>query len=382
MRVAGFDGFFRGDFPRLVAFLCAGGLGPGTAREVAVEAFVQETGTWPPPGDPRVAVRLTAVRLAAEQTWFDGGDPSADPPGDRLTSVVERNARGVELLATLPETQRTVLTWSLDGFSPAAIASALGMAGTTVRSNLRHARERLKHRLGLAGREEALMTALREAEGALVSALRSALDVEEALTRVKTEATALAAPRVQAGRFGFDGPVRAAVEGDPDAAQDLLAAVQPLIVRYCRARLGGADAYSSADDVAQEACLALLTALPGYRHQGRPFLAFVYGIAQHKVADAHRAHARNRTEAVAEVPEAVDLADGPEERALRAELNRQLARLLELLPERQREIVLLRIVVGLSADEAAEAVSSTPGAVRVAQHRALLRLRSALERRR
>lgn len=194
--MAGFDGFFRSDFPRLVAFLCAGGLGPGTAREVAVEAFVQETGTWPPPGDPRVAVRLTAVRLAAEQTWFDGGAPTADPPGDRLTSVVERNARGVELLSTLPETQRTVLTWSLDGFSPAAIASALGMAGTTVRSNLRHARERLKQRLGLAGREEALMTELREAEAALVNALRSALDVEEALTRVKTAATALAAPRV------------------------------------------------------------------------------------------------------------------------------------------------------------------------------------------
>ena len=33
----------------------------------------------------------------------------------------------------------------------------------------------------------------------------------------------------------------------------------------------------------------MLTALPGYRDQGRPFLAFVYGIAAHKVADAHRA---------------------------------------------------------------------------------------------
>ncbi len=377
--MAGFDGFFRGDFPRLVAFLCAGGLGPGTAREVAVEAFVQETGAWPPPGDPRAAVRLTATRLAAEQTWFDDGVPSADPPGDRLAAVVERTARGVELLSTLPETQRTVLTWSLDGFSPAAIASALGMAGTTVRSNLRHARERLKHRLGLAGCEGALMTALHEANAALVNALRSALDVEEALTRVKTEATALAAPRVPAGRFGFDGPVRAAVDGDPDAVQELLAAVQPLIVRYCRARLGGADAYSSADDVAQEVCLALLNALPGYRQQGRPFLAFVYGIAQHKVADAHRAHARNRTETTAELPEAADPADGPEERALRAELSRYLARLLRVLPERQREIVLLRVVVGLSAEEAAEAVNSTPGAVRVAQHRALLRLRSALE---
>jgi hypothetical protein len=36
------------------------------------------------------------------------------------------------------------------------------------------------------------------------------------------------------------------------------------------------------------------------------------------------------------------------------------------------------VVVGLSAEETAEAVGSTPGAVRVAQHRALSRLRNLL----
>lgn len=29
-----------------------------------------------------------------------------------------------------------------------------------------------------------------------------------------------------------------------------------------------------------------MTALPRYQEQGRPFMAFVYGIASHKVADA------------------------------------------------------------------------------------------------
>jgi RNA polymerase sigma-70 factor (ECF subfamily) len=48
------------------------------------------------------------------------------------------------------------------------------------------------------------------------------------------------------------------------------------------------------------------------------------------------------------------------------------------LPDKQREILLLRVVVGLSAEETAEAVGSTPGAVRVAQHRALTRLRKEL----
>ena len=59
-------------------------------------------------------------------------------------------------------------------------------------------------------------------------------------------------------------------------------------------------------------------------------------------------------------------------------MNGALGDLLRLLPEKQREIVVLRVVVGLSAEETAEAVGSTPGAVRVAQHRALLRLRKEI----
>ncbi|HWC80546.1 MAG TPA: sigma factor, partial [Pseudonocardiaceae bacterium] len=103
------------------------------------------------------------------------------------------------------------------------------------------------------------------------------------------------------------------MSGDPLAAGRLLAMIRPLVVRYCRERVGPGERHlASADDVAQEVCLAVLTALPGYRDQGRPFLAFVYGIAAHKVADAHRAAARNRAEPVAEVPDAPELDAGPE----------------------------------------------------------------------
>ena len=167
--------------------------------------------------------------------------------------------------------------------------------------------------------------------------------------------------------------------GDRQAVGAVIALVRPMVVRYCRARLGRVDRSSvSADDVAQEVCLAVLTALPGYRVQGRPFLAFVYGIASHKVIDAHRAATRNRSEPVADVPDAVEVADGPEQRALRVELSSEMGRLLDTLPDKQREILVLRVVVGLSADETAEAVGSTPGAVRVAQHRALARLRKSM----
>ena len=122
-------------------------------------------------------------------------------------------------------------------------------------------------------------------------------------------------------------------------------------------------------------CLAVLTALPNYRVQGKPFLAFVYGIAAHKVIDAHRAVSRGRTDPVADVPDSVEIGAGPEQRVLHGELSAQLRALLDELPEKQREILVLRIVVGLSAEETAEIVGASPGAVRVAQHRALGKLR-------
>lgn len=175
--------------------------------------------------------------------------------------------------------------------------------------------------------------------------------------------------------------VAAAVAGDRVATERLLGYVRPLVIRYCRARVGRQErSFASADDVAQEVCLAVLTALGSYRDQGRPFLAFVYGIAAHKVADAHRAAARNRAEPVAEVPDEPELDAGPEQRAMRVEMTSQMAELLKVLPAKQREILVLRVVVGLSAEETADAVGSTPGAVRVAQHRALARLRSAAAR--
>ena len=124
--------------------------------------------------------------------------------------------------------------------------------------------------------------------------------------------------------------------------------------------------------------MAAITALPRYKDQGRPFLAFVYGIAAHKVADAHRAVARNRAEPTDEVPErpATDL--GPEQMAIEADSAARMDALLNLLPAKQREILILRVVVGLSAEETAGAVGSSTGAVRVAQHRALARLRSEI----
>lgn len=178
-----------------------------------------------------------------------------------------------------------------------------------------------------------------------------------------------------------DELVVSAVAGDREAIERVLITIQPLVVRYCRARLGRMyrSSVAEVDDIAQEVCMAVLQALPGYRLQGRPFMAFVYGIAGHKVIDAHRAAGRHRSEPVAEVPDGIEVRDGPEQRALRAELSGCLGRLLAQLTDVQREILVLRVVVGLSAQETADALGSTPVAVRVAQHRALARLRTSLK---
>lgn len=179
----------------------------------------------------------------------------------------------------------------------------------------------------------------------------------------------------------LDSAVAAAAQGDRAALSRVLEFVRPMVVRYCRSRVGAAErGHLSADDVAQEVCLAVMTALPRYRDQGRPFMAFVYGIAAHKVADAHRNAGRNRSESMAEVPDVVSTDEGPEKLALDSETSRQVGKLLGTLSDKHREIVILRLVVGLSAEETAAAVGSTAGAVRVAQHRALAKLKNEVSK--
>ncbi|MET7996039.1 sigma-70 family RNA polymerase sigma factor [Amycolatopsis sp. NPDC005232] len=159
-------------------------------------------------------------------------------------------------------------------------------------------------------------------------------------------------------RDGFDEIVAQAAQGDREAMIQVLVAVRPLVVRYCRARIGRQERFASADDIAQEVCLVVLRQLPDYDRGHSSFLPLVYGIAQHKVADARRA-------AGAVVS--------------RQALDERMTDLMRVLPDRQREILVLRVIIGLSAEETAEALGLSAGAVRVQQHRALTRLRKELD---
>lgn len=167
-----------------------------------------------------------------------------------------------------------------------------------------------------------------------------------------------------------------AVQGDPGATESLLSRVRPMVVRYCRARLGRISGqYHIADDVAQEVCIAVLGALPRYRDMGRPFASFVFGIASHKVADALRSAIRAAVP-TEDLPDGPDDRPGPEETVVRYIEAERARALLSRLPSHQRELVLLRVVAGLSAEETGNVLGMSAGAVRVAQHRALARLRA------
>ncbi|MEQ4715042.1 MULTISPECIES: sigma-70 family RNA polymerase sigma factor [Nonomuraea] len=170
-----------------------------------------------------------------------------------------------------------------------------------------------------------------------------------------------------------------AVQGDRTAIESLLGELRPMVVRYCRARLGRVSGqYHIADDVAQEVCIAVLSALPRYRDMGRPFASFVFGIASHKVADALRSSVRSAVP-TQDLPDGPDDGPGPEETVVRYIEVEHARRLLARLPDNQRELLLLRVVSGLSAEETGNVLGMSPGAVRVAQHRALARLRQMAE---
>jgi RNA polymerase sigma-70 factor (ECF subfamily) len=174
----------------------------------------------------------------------------------------------------------------------------------------------------------------------------------------------------------LDATARAAGAGDRACLQRLLAWIRPLVLRYCRARLG-LDS-GSIDDLVQEVCIAVVAALPGYPNQGSPFSSFVYGIAAHKLADHLPATGREHSRPARETPEPDHPAAGPENPRPATRSTRRVERVLDLLPAQQREIVILRVILGFSAAETGQTIGASPTAVRVAQHRALSRLRTHL----
>ena len=124
--------------------------------------------------------------------------------------------------------------------------------------------------------------------------------------------------------------------------------------------------------------MAVLTSLPTFDDRGLPFESFVYSVTARKVADAQRRVLRTAAP-MAELPDqAADEEAGPEHLALMRDDAGQVMSMLATLPPAQREILTLRVALGMSTEDTAAAVGMSVGAVRVAQHRALIKLRSLM----
>jgi RNA polymerase sigma-70 factor, ECF subfamily len=167
--------------------------------------------------------------------------------------------------------------------------------------------------------------------------------------------------------------VERAKAGERSATEALMAHLRPRVFRYVLARV--LDPHL-ADDVTQEVTVTMMAALPRHVDQGRPFTAWVFGIAANKISESRRtASRRHETVGVETAERVADESLEPETAVLRMETSGYVAALLAQLPDNHAEILRLRVAAGLSADETAAVLGMTAGAVRVAQHRALGRLR-------
>ncbi len=166
---------------------------------------------------------------------------------------------------------------------------------------------------------------------------------------------------------------RRAQAGDRAALEALIAEVSPAVRRFT-ARMCRTPA--EAEDAAQDALLAVAQHIDQY--EGRAaFSTWVFTLA--RTACGRRRRGLKNLPAVADEPDA-RLADGPgpDAHLERAQLQLAIDRALAALHEEHREVVLLRDVEGLSAQEAAEVLGISVEALKSRLHRARAALRSAL----
>jgi RNA polymerase sigma-70 factor, ECF subfamily len=142
------------------------------------------------------------------------------------------------------------------------------------------------------------------------------------------------------------------------------------IYGYCYPRLGSREA---AEDATSLVFAKALASLSSYR--GGSVRGWLFGIAHHVVADALRA--RRPDEPLDAAAAVVDAAPSPEDLALAEEDRRALCAVLDHLAPEQQRVVELRLA-GLTSTEIGQVLGRSRGAVDVAQHRAVVRLRELL----
>ena len=169
----------------------------------------------------------------------------------------------------------------------------------------------------------------------------------------------------------FESTLAAAQAGAEWALADLYRDLHPAVLRYLKAQEPG-----EGDDLASEAWIDVARGLHRFRGDERDLRRWVFTIARRRLVDHRRRTTRRRTdpvpvESLSAVPDVRD-AEGQALEAISAE--EAVARVTAVLSPDQAEVVLLRVVAGLSAEEAGSVMGKRAGAIRVLQHRALERL--------
>jgi RNA polymerase sigma-70 factor (ECF subfamily) len=172
----------------------------------------------------------------------------------------------------------------------------------------------------------------------------------------------------------LDAALRAAQKGDEDGFRTLYRAVQPGLLRYLRVL-----ASQDADDVASETWLQIARDFGRFRGDVDDFRGWATTIARNRALDVRRRQSR-RPPVDGDFDLLTELAapDDTASEATTALATEEALQLIAQLPQDQAEAVLLRVVVGLDANRAAEILGKRPGAVRTSAYRGLNRLSAML----
>ena len=178
------------------------------------------------------------------------------------------------------------------------------------------------------------------------------------------------------GLTGSEALVIARAQRDPAAFAPLYETYFDAVYRYCHARLGDGQAV---EDAASQVFTNVLAALPRYRAVDRPgaFRSWLFTIAHNVVVNQHRSRGRRQIGSLTDAGDVVDAAPTPEDAAVAAEARQTIQTVLGHLTDEQRQVVELRLA-GLTDAEIAGVIGRKHGAVRAAQYRALLKLRTLL----
>ena len=174
---------------------------------------------------------------------------------------------------------------------------------------------------------------------------------------------------------GFDSVLHAAQSGAPWALERLYQALSPAVLGYLRVQ-GAADP----EDLTNEVFLGVFGRIGSFNGAEEKFRAWVFTIAHSRLVDERRA--RNRRPQVADGHYAGSDTPGgdAEQEALERLSGQRVQALCEGLVPDQRDVLLLRLMAGMTIEAIAEALGKSEGAVKALQRRGLANLRKILER--